>query len=176
MINLFPIQEQMQHPIFMRFNNLYGKVLSDFCPLLLKFQINIFSKAEFLTDRLGLPFVEINENDPFAYSSDLQDDDIANTRAGIIYNQTCIDAIGLTEEEQFAAISHEIGHIIYRFSNQKDIYHGPQGQEIFADSVAREIGLAKQLLSTLEKMEKSGLFPEPISQFGMRKLFINKEQ
>ena len=78
----------------------------------------------------------------------------------------------MNEKEQFASIAHEIGHILYFFMNNKADYPGQQGEEIYCDSIASKIGLTAELLSTIIKLENSGLFPDPASRFGMRKLVL----
>ena len=100
MINLFPIQKQQEHPIFGRFNAIYGDTLAEYCPRLKEFQIDILTVEEFRNNPGDLPEIEINDEDAYACSSDLQDADASFTKAGIIFNQACIDALGLTEEEQ----------------------------------------------------------------------------
>lgn len=166
--NIFPIQQQQEHPLFGRFNALYGGIIADNCPPLQEFQIAILSKEEFETNPGDLPVIDLDENDAFACSSDRQEEAILSTKAGIIFNQAAIDNLELTEEEQYAAIAHEIGHIIYRFFDKKEQFPKGQGEEIFADSIAAEIGLAEELLSLLEKMVSSGLFQDSVSRFGMR--------
>ena len=173
MTNLFPIQLQQEHPIFGRFNARYGDLLAEHCPPLQEFQIKVLTSDAFLRNPGELPMIDLDENDAFACSSDKQEDAISSTKAGIIFNKAAIDRLGLTEEEQFAAIAHEIGHIIYRFSSLKDKYPGHQGQEVFADTVACEIGLTTQIRSLVSKMMSSGLYAEAESRFGMRKLLLD---
>ena len=148
MANLFPIQQQQEYPIFGRFNVRYGDTLADNCPPLQEFQIAIFTKEEFEANPRDLLAIDLDENDAFACSR-------------------------LTEEEQYAAIAHEIGHIIYRFSDKKEQFPKGQGEEIFADSIAAEIGLANEILSVIEKMEKEFYYDEnKESRFGMRKKYL----
>lgn len=173
MTNLFPIQKQQEHPIFGRFNALYGDILAENCPPLQDFQISIFTKEEFEANPGDLPVIDLDENDAFACSSDKQGEAASSTKAGIIFNQAAIAHLRLSEDEQYAAIAHEIGHIIYRFYDKKEQFPKGQGEEIFADSIAAEIGLPEELLSLLEKMENSGLFPNSESRFGMRKKYLN---
>lgn len=173
MVNLFPIQQQQEHPLFGRFNAHYGDILADNCPPLQEFQIAILTKEEFEVNPGDLPMIDLDENDAFACSSDKQEEAASSTKAGIIFNQAVIEHLGLTEEEQYAAIAHEIGHIIYRFSSLKEQYPGEQGQEIFADKVASEIGLRSQLLSVIQKLESSRWFSDSISRFGMRKIMLS---
>ena len=114
MVNIFPIHQQQEYPIFERFNAIYGGILAEYCQLLNACQIDILTVEEFRNEPGELPMIEIDDKDAFTCSSDLQHNDASFTKAGIIFNQACIDALGLTEEEQYAAIAHEIGHIIYR--------------------------------------------------------------
>ena len=173
MANLFPIQQQQEYPIFGRFNVRYGDTLADNCPPLQEFQIAIFTKEEFEANPRDLPAIDLDENDAFACSSDKKEDAASSTKAGIIFNQAAIESLGLTEEEQYAAIAHEIGHIIYRFSDKKEQFPKGQGEEIFADSIAAEIGLANEILSVIEKMEKEFYYDEnKESRFGMRKKYL----
>lgn len=170
MFQLFSNIDQSKYPIFGRFNTLYRDLLAERCPQLREFQILIFTVDDYLRNPCGLPLIDIDDNDAFAYSSDKQGDAISSTKAAIIFNESAIDRLGLTEEEQFAAIAHEIGHIIYRFSDNKAQFPKGQGEEIYSDGIAAEIGLAKPLLSLLEKLEIRGMFTDSESRFGMRKI------
>lgn len=172
MINIFPIQKQQEYPVFGHFNDRYGDILINHCPQLAKFQINILTSDEFCSSPGDLPMIELNSLDAFAYSSDLQEDDAAFTKAGIIINPTQIERLELTEEEQYAAIAHEIGHIIFRFSSLKDHYSDTLGQEVFADLVACEIGLHQQLLTIIHKLINSGMYADTFSLLCDRISFI----
>lgn len=172
MVNLFSIQKQQEHTIFGRFNALYGDTIVDKWPQLAKFTIQVLTTEEFKADKHGLPPVDDIEEQPFFCSSNQTEAKAETTVAGIMFNPQLIASYGLTEEEQIASIAHEIGHIILRFREKDGNYEQPQSIEIFADKIACQIGLAKPLLSAIERIENSGVFSDCLSLFGMRKLMI----
>lgn len=172
MVNLFPTQKQKEHPVFGRFCNLYGEALASICHLLSKFEINVLTTEEYCSLPDDVPFISSVENQPIA-SYIKKDGELAETtKAGIVFNHPVIIAIGLSEDELFAAIAHEIGHILYFFFEYKDSYPGPQGEEVYADEIACRLGLAPQMLSCLEKIEACGICPYSESIFIMRKISI----
>ena len=168
MANLFSTDQR----IFEEFNQQYGDCLVSHYPLLGSFQVKIFSLDEYLASSENLPEIEDIRNQPYEVFVNKENVAIETTNADIIHNESLIRQLGLTELEQFAAIAHEIGHILYFFLENKRDYPGLQGKEIYADKIACEIGLAAEMLSTIEKLERSGIFRDPISQFGMRKCMI----
>lgn len=175
MTNLFPIEKQAAFPLFGRFTHAYRNEFFSRWPLLESFDIDIFTVDEYL----GLPNeilrkVMIDDIREQSFASFIYKKEVAieTTNAGIIYNESLIRQLGLTESEQFAAIAHEIGHILYFFLENKRDYPELQGEEIYADKLACEIGLAAEMLSTIEKLERSGISRDPINQFRMRKCMI----
>lgn len=175
MATLFSKQDYPTHPIFERFNALFGDIIMLRWPLVAKFEILVMTVEEFKSDTRGLPPVKKIVDQPFFCSSDQDEARVETTHAGIIFNPVLIEQYGFSEEEQFASIAHEIGHIILRFREKDGYYTAPQSIEVFADSVACEIGLASPMLSTIIKLENSGRFPNTLSLFGMRKLVIETQ-
>lgn len=175
MHTLFPGQKQQEHPIFGRFNAIYGETLVDYCSLLSKFQINVLTVEEYKALPEGTPLIDDIEKEAFACFIRKDGDTADTTNAGIVYNSSLIDRFGFTEPEHYACIAHEIGHILYFFLDNKNDYSGPQGEEIYADRLSCRISLAEQMLKVLNKLEESGLYSDPISRFGMRKLIIETQ-
>ena len=67
----------------------------------------------------------------------------------IIVDLSVCQKLALTDEESFACIAHEIGHILDLTPN--DELHRDE-RELNADKKVIELGLQKQLISTLEKI------------------------
>ena len=175
MVNLFPIQKQQEHPIFERFNAHYGEALLKYCSYLDRFPIEVFTIDQYQQCPVGFAPMVDDDTSAFSYSYNKEEDSDESINAAVIIDPELIDRIAFTEGEQFAAIAHEIGHIVLQFSEHQDQYRGPQAQEIYADGIACKIGLAEQMLSTLNKLEESGLFCDSFSRFGMRKLMIETQ-
>lgn len=57
--------------------------------------------------------------------------------------------MGLDQEECYACIAHELGHMMD--PNQRNPEH-QQDREIYADSIACELGLGNSMISVLYKM------------------------
>jgi len=67
----------------------------------------------------------------------------------IFYNERKCNEIGLTDEERFSFIAHELGH----FYDTTDRNGGnQQDREINADNFAVKLGLGEYLLSALKKL------------------------
>ena len=175
MNNLFPIQKQQEFPIFGSFNASYGEALFRYCSYLNRFPIEVFTIVQYQQCPVGFAPMVDDDTSAFSYSYNKEEDSDESIKAAVIIVPELINRIAFTEGEQFAAIAHEIGHIVLQFSEHQDQYQGPQAQEIYADGVACRIGLAEQMLSTLNKLEESGLFSDSISRFGMRKLMIETQ-
>lgn len=172
MPNIFPIQKQQEYPVFGHFNDCYGETLIEYCPLLNQFQINILTVDEYSDFSADLPAIDGVESQPFS-SFIRKDGEKADTSiAGIVICEPLIESIGFNETEQYAAIAHEIGHILYFFLDYKERYPGSQGEEIFSDTIATRIGLSAGMLSVIDKLERCGLYSDVLSRFGMRKVML----
>lgn len=172
MTNLFSTQKQHEYPVFGRFNARHGVSLAEYCPLLNKFQINVLTVPEYQGLPEGTPVIDGIEIQPFASFITKYGDTADTTNAGIVINIPIIEQLGFTELEQHSAIAHEIGHILFFFLDNKVNYPGSCGEEIYCDSIAVRIGLSVELLSTIEKIENSGMFPDSTICFEIRKLII----
>ncbi|MCM1152652.1 MAG: hypothetical protein NC328_03240 [Muribaculum sp.] len=73
-------------------------------------------------------------------------DILARLNKQIYLSETEIGRLGLTNPEIFAAIAHELGHILY--------HTHPWGYdaETRADTLAAELGLGTQMISVIEKI------------------------
>ena len=67
----------------------------------------------------------------------------------IWYNEYKVNEIGLDQEECYACIAHELGHMMD--PNQRNLEH-QQDREITADRIACELGLGNSMISALNKM------------------------
>ena len=120
-----------------------------------------------------MPRIEDIDTQPYAMYIYNDSQSAETTTAGIVFNDPLIKSLSLTKEEQFASIAHEIGHILYYYLENKDAYPNTQGEEIFADKIACEIGLSASLLSVIDKLENSGWYSDILSRFGMRKMLLS---
>lgn len=74
--------------------------------------------------------------------------------------------IGLTDSELLASIAHEVGHIVYNTRSwQIDC-------EERADAYAAELGLGRQMISTIEKIADSRRYPRLTSHLVRRIHFL----
>jgi hypothetical protein len=172
MFDLFPKQEQQDYPIFGKFCHHYGSKITSICYLMTKFKIHVYTLDQYFASADDLPKIEDVQNQLFACFVKNDTMRAETTVAGIVFTQSLIDELGLTESEQFAAIAHEIGHILYFYSKNRDLYSSGQGEEIYADAIACKIGLADSMLSTIVKLERSKMYSDNQSLFNIRKTFI----
>ena len=170
MFDLFPEQELQDYPIFGKFSHYYGGKVTSICHLLTKFKIHIYTLEKYLACADNLPKIEDVDNQLFACFVKNDTPHAETTVAGIVFTQSLIDELELTESEQFAAISHEIGHILYFYLENKDSY---PCEEVYADSVASRIGLKDLILSVIDKLICCGKYHDLDNQLRMRKLYIS---
>ncbi len=170
MFDLFPEQEQQEYPIFRKFCLYYGSRITYICHLLTKFKIHVFTIYKYLSIEDNLPQIEDVENQLYACFVKNETAHAETTVAGIVFSQSLIDKLDLTEPEQFAAIAHEVGHILYFFLENKDSY---PSEEVYADSVACRIGLKDSILSVIGKLIHCGMYQDLEHQLMIRKMFIS---
>ena len=152
MFDLFLKQEQQDYPIFGKFCYLYGSSLTSKCSLLTKFKIRILPIDQYLTCINNFPQIDDGENQPFACFVKNNSEYAESTVAGVVFKQSLIDELDLTESEQFAAIAHEIGHILYFYLENKDSY---PCEEVYADMQVCDLDLSEALYSLLKKLRDS---------------------
>lgn len=78
----------------------------------------------------------------------------------IYYNENIINACGLTENESYACIAHELGHAF----DHTPIYS--TNREYNADQFAKELKLGQELISVLKKFKNT--FPDKKIDFTER--------
>ena len=113
--------------------------------------IKRFEDAELLRNRMERITVVLPEDslagafcdsEPFAFNK-------AINKGSIWYNECKVNEIGLDQEECYACIAHELGHMMD--PNQRNLEH-QQDREIYADSIACKLGLGDSMISALHKM------------------------
>ena len=151
------------------FNKNFSDKVISICPLLSKFQIHIVKHY----DSQYLVETKFNPNDIFAYYLKKESICASTIYAEIIVNEDLCIKLQLTKNELFAAIAHEIGHIIMFFHTEKEQFQG-QAEEIYCDTYACRIGLSDSLITLLNKMIDSGLYSESIINEMHNRLFFYK--
>lgn len=106
----------------------------------------------------NVPNITNCNNDTFAYAIYCsKDSKFCDTFAAIVYSPEQCNSKSFNIEEYFAAIAHEVGHIIHYFNEN---LNGANELviELKADSIATELGLSDHLKSVLLKLKESGLY------------------
>ena len=113
--------------------------------------IKRFEDAELLRNRMERITVVLPEDslagafcdsEPFAFNK-------AINKGSIWYNECKVNEMGLDQDECYACIAHELGHMMD--PNQRNLEH-QQDREIYADSIACKLGLGDSMISALHKM------------------------
>ena len=113
--------------------------------------IKRFEDAELLRNRMERITVVLPEDslagafwdsEPFVFNRVIN-------KGSIWYNEYKVNEIGLDQEECYACIAHELGHMMD--PNQRNLEH-QQDREIYADSIACKLGLGNSMISALNKM------------------------
>lgn len=99
----------------------------------------------------------INELHPHFSCIAYDNDPFAKNVNNIAINEQICQQLNLTQEEQYAMIAHEIGHILDNTPREIDnqLY-----REYNADQFAVKLNLTNELKTGLEKFMKSGNYPE----------------
>lgn len=158
---------------FNKFNSLYENDLLGICHLLAKFSIDVYTVGQYL-EIYDVPSIDNVENEPFTNYIRKGHENASSTIAGIVINPVKCDSIKLDESELLAAIVHEVGHIIYFFTENK-IVGGSFQEEVYSDNVALRLGLSQRLSSALDKLMNYGNYSTAlVEQMMMRKNIIDK--
>lgn len=116
----------------------------------------------------NVPTFESLEHDPFAFACNRVGDIVV---AHIIYSQEICKALNLDTCELFAAIAHEIGHIIHYFNSSiriDDIVL----QEIKADEIVKFLGLSSSMIKLLRKLLSSDGFSDYQKQTMQKRIML----
>lgn len=70
----------------------------------------------------------------------------------IMRHEASCKTAGLTTDEQYALIAHEVGHFV---ASIERIQQWGFDEEVYADSIAVKIGLHNELMSALQKLINS---------------------
>lgn len=135
-----------------------------------KFKIHVYTLDQYLSIAYSLPQIEDVENQLFSCFVKNETIHAETTIAGVVFTQSLIDELNLTESEKFAAIAHEIGHVLYFYLENKNSY---PSEEVYADSVACRIGLQDSILSVIDKLICCGKYQDLANQLEIRKMFIS---
>ena len=113
--------------------------------------IKRFEDAELLRNRMERITVVLPEDslagafwdsEPFGFNRVINN-------GSIWYNECKVNEMGLDQDECYACIAHELGHMMD--PNQRNLEH-QQDREIYADSIACKLGLGDSMISALHKM------------------------
>lgn len=141
---IMKIENPHKIPIVDSFLRLYGKTISR------KFENEIFNVEIF----------------PLPDSDNDYSDIMVRLGKKIFISQTQIGKLGLTPPEIYAALAHELGHILYR------THPWAADAENRADSLAAELGLGPQMIRVIEKIILSRRYPHITSLLVRRIQFL----
>ncbi|MDD6002096.1 MAG: hypothetical protein PUC50_07910 [Bacteroidales bacterium] len=148
------------------FNNTeYGDKLIAICPILKRATINVVNYQE----SKYLKASGFNNNDAWVCYIPERESIDSPIYAEILTNKDMIQQLNLSENEQFAAIAHEIGHIITYFrTDYKQL--DDEKKEMTSDNYACRIGLTESLSSLLNKLIVSGDYSADQTQLMQKRL------
>lgn len=116
----------------------------------------------------NVPPFESLENDPFAFACNRIGDIVV---AYIIYSPEICKDLNLDDCEQFAAIAHEVGHIIHYFNSSIGI-DDTMLQEINADEVVKFLDLSSSMIELLRKLLSSDCFTNYQKQTMQKRIML----
>lgn len=141
--------------IFERFEQQYNSLIHNAYPHIAKLCIHCYTIEQY-SHLHDVQTIHESEYDTFAFAFNGIHYPIF---AAIIYAPPLCEQLKFTDEEMFAAIAHEIGHIIHCFNvSLKDA--GDAVIEIKADEVVVQLGLKDQLKAVLNKLKSSNLYSQ----------------
>jgi Zn-dependent protease with chaperone function len=104
-----------------------------------------------------ITIVVMNEQHPFFKAIANDNDPFARNSMNIAINEQVCQQLKLTQDEKYAMIAHEIGHILD--STPKET-NNQLSREHNADQFAVKLNLTIELKTGLEKLIESGNYPE----------------
>lgn len=132
----------------------YSDTIINKYPQLNSFHIHCYTCSEYLVTP-NLPTLKDYQNTPYiTICDDAHIDKDGKIFAAIIICPEILQVLNLSINETFAAICHEIGHIVH-YGNTA--LHDGWFKECCCDEVAIHVGLAKELASVLQKLLDSYL-------------------
>lgn len=154
--------------VFDTFNEKYSEITISLCDLLSKFQIIAIS----IYDSKHIDDIRMEVPDPFGCFIGKNEYDASSTYAEIVINEKRCEELKLSNHEMYAAIAHEVGHVIFFFKEDKE--NIKDFEEIICDYYACLMGLAESLVSLLNKLIRSGDYSQDhIRLLTNRKKFID---
>lgn len=129
------------------FEESYSHKAIEICAILSNYTIQVISKNDYESNPIAHEFADFDYNyTPLWFlHSEIEDEFY------IVIDEGFCKELSFSEEELMACIAHEIGHIIYAFHAEYNDADEPM-KEFVADRYALEIGLGKELYTTLEKL------------------------
>jgi hypothetical protein len=144
--------------VFDEFDKRYSEKAIDICSLLSKFTIHIYTIEQYNSekDKKQLPDVDLEES-PLAFGIYNFGENASTTLAVIVIDEDYCNRLEFNNDELLAAMAHEVGHIIFFFLTNKEMY-SKSIEEIKADEYAAIMGLGVPLVSAICKMIDIGLY------------------
>lgn len=155
----------LQIETFTVFEKLYSSKIYEICSLLKKFSINVYNIAEYRKSE-KLPIINDMELQPLACFITKDEERAETADAGIRYNELLISKLKLTDSLIQAAVAHEIGHIIFFFSSNKD--EVPDFEEFYADTLAIKLGMKNEIKELL--LIEANIYTEEVNQLLQKRI------
>lgn len=143
--------------VFEVFESKYKNALYHHYPHLSEFDIHCYTFDQY-SKLSNVPKLVNYREDTFAYAiCHPKGSKFCDTFAAIVFSPSQCNSLAFNIQEYFAAIAHEIGHIIH-FFNENLNGANELIVEMKADSIAKELGLSDHLKSVLRKLKESGMY------------------
>lgn len=156
--------------IFDSFEKQFGDRLISLFPILKKISIKTFSLQQYKSAKENY-IIQIKEPEKQPFSCFIYNNTgaIEETICGIVINDELINLLKISKREIYAGIAHEIGHILYFFAANKNVYK----EEFFADSIACKLNLKSEMFQLIEKILMTNIYPQfTNNQLRIRQLFL----
>lgn len=129
------------------FEHAYKDIIYAHYPIISNKEINFVTTEQYL-NLDNVPPIENLDYDSFSFSCKRVNDCVTGY---VIYSPTICKHLDFSSKELYAALAHEVGHIIHYFN--ESLIGLPQiCQEMKADEVASKLGLTTPLISVLDKL------------------------
>lgn len=143
--------------VFEAFESKYEDALYHHYTHLSEFDIHCYTFEQY-SKLSNVPKLVDYREDTFAYAiCHPKGSKYRDTFAAIVFSPRQCNSLAFNIQEYFAAIAHEIGHIIH-FFNENLNGANELIVEMKADSIAKELGLSDHLKSVLRKLKESGIY------------------
>lgn len=163
------LDNQTGRSIIDTFDEYYSDAFFGICNLLEKFKIKVVDSVNYEVPEVFEGNADAEGDEPLRNFIQKDGYDASTTDATIVIDFALCEKIGIKGNLLLAALAHEVGHLIFYFLNNKEMYD-KEAEEMKADSYAKRVHLDIPLKEVLNLLRKSERYPSELCEQMQRRI------